>query len=209
MKNKNHWYDGMFYDKVIAPNQDKAFQTVKEIINNDSVILDVGCGTGRMAFRLWDKYRKYTGIDLSIRNIDTAKKKLCKKLSEKIEYIHADAYTYLKGSDIKYDYAVLSYVIHEMDEPYRVPLLKLLSQHADKIIMVDYLVPRPGGFTDVINGMVEYFAGREHHRNFRTYVANEGLYGLARESGLKIIEEIINKPFTAHIAVLKDRAQNS
>ena len=209
MRNKNHWYDGVFYDKVIAPNQDKAFETVKEKINKDSNVLDVGCGTGRMAFRLSDKYRSYTGIDLSIKNINNAKKKLSGENSERIKYIHTDAYRYLKGSEAKYDYAVLSYVIHEMDEPYRVPLLKLLSQHADKIIMVDYLVPRPGGFTDVINGMVEYFAGREHHRNFRTYVANEGLYGLVRESGLKIIEEIINKPFTAHIAVLKDRAQNS
>jgi len=23
-ENKNHWYDGLFYDKFIAPNQDKA-----------------------------------------------------------------------------------------------------------------------------------------------------------------------------------------
>jgi len=204
MKNKNHWYDGMFYDKVIAPNQDKVFETVKVIISNDSVILDVGCGTGRMAFRLWDKYRKYTGIDLSIRNIDTAKKKLCKKLSEKIEYIHADAYTYLKGSDIKYDYAVLSYVIHEINEPDRVPLLKLLSQHAENIIIVDYLVPRPGGFTDRINGIVEYVAGREHYLNFKSYVSNGGLRGLARQSELNITKEIIDSPKTAHIAVIKN-----
>ncbi|MFA7359749.1 MAG: class I SAM-dependent methyltransferase [Candidatus Kapaibacterium sp.] len=204
MKNKNHWYDGMFYDKVIAPNQDKAFETVKEIISNDSVILDVGCGTGRMAFRLWDKYRKYTGIDLSIRNIDTAKKKLCKLLSEKIEYIHADAYTYLKGSDIKYDYAVLSYVIHEINESDRVPLLKLLSKHAENIIIVDYLVPRPGGFTDKINGIVEFVAGREHYRNFKSYVSKGGLRGLAHQSKLSITKEITDNPKTAHITVMKE-----
>ena len=75
MTNKNHWYDGTFYDKVIAPNQDKAFLGVKKIISNDSVILDVGCGTGRMALRRWGKSSTYTGIVLSIRNINTAKKK--------------------------------------------------------------------------------------------------------------------------------------
>lgn len=203
MTNKNHWYDGTFYDKVIAPNQDKAFLGVKKIISNDSVILDVGCGTGRMALRLWGKYSKYTGIDLSIRNINTAKKKLCKLLSEKVEYIHADAYSYLQSSDTKYYYAVLSYVIHEIDEPERVPLLNLLSKHSENIIIVDYLVPRPGGFTDRINGVVEYVAGREHYRNFKSYVLNGGLKGLARQSGLEITKEISNIPKTAHTVVMK------
>ena len=203
MTNKNHWYDGSFYDKVIAPNQDEAFEGVKKIISNDSVILDAGCGTGRMAFRLWGKYRKYTGIDLSIRNINTAKNKLCKLLSEKIEYIHADAYSYLQSSDTKYDYAVLSYVIHEIDEHERVPLLKLLSKHSENIIVVDYLVPRPGGFTDRINGVVEYVAGRAHYRNFKSYVLKGGLQGLSRQSGLKIIKEISNIPKTAHTVVMK------
>ena len=51
-ENKNHWYDGLFYDKIIAPNQDRAFQIVKSLINKNSSVLDVGCGTGRLAFQL-------------------------------------------------------------------------------------------------------------------------------------------------------------
>lgn len=203
MTNKNHWYDGVFYDKVIAPNQDRAFEAVKEIISHESAILDVGCGTGRMAFRLWDRFRKYTGIDLSKRNINTAKKKLCPLLAEKIEYIHTDAYSYLKGSDMKFDYAVLSYVIHEMNEGERVPLLKFLAGYTYNIILIDYLVPRRGGFTDKVNGIVEFMAGREHYRNFKSYVFKGGLRGLAEQSGLNITKEITDIPETAHITVLK------
>ncbi|MBK7710882.1 MAG: hypothetical protein IPJ37_07995 [Bacteroidales bacterium] len=51
-ENKNHWYDGWFYDKIIAPNQDKLFGQIKNIIEQGSDIIDVGCGTGRPEFSL-------------------------------------------------------------------------------------------------------------------------------------------------------------
>lgn len=33
IENKNHWYDGLFYDKFIAPNQDKSYRIIKKIIS--------------------------------------------------------------------------------------------------------------------------------------------------------------------------------
>ncbi len=50
MTNKDHWYDGQFFDRFIAPNQDNVFARVREIITDGSSVLDVGCGTGRLAF---------------------------------------------------------------------------------------------------------------------------------------------------------------
>jgi hypothetical protein len=32
-KNKYHWYDGAFFDIFIAPNQDKLFGQIKNLIN--------------------------------------------------------------------------------------------------------------------------------------------------------------------------------
>jgi SAM-dependent methyltransferase len=203
IKNKNHWYDGLFYDKLIAPNQDKAFEIVKSVIREEASVLDVGCGTGRLSFQLSGKCRKVDGIDLSARNIRTAMKTLSANPKGNIEFFHSGADMRLKQSVMKYDYAVLSYVIHEINIDERAGLLKLLASEVGEIIIVDYLVPRPAGITDFINGLVEFAAGREHYRNFKSFVENGGINGLVRETGLKIIREITNKPVTSHIAVLK------
>jgi len=42
-KNEHHWYDGWFYDSFIAPNQDKLFGQIKNLIEPQSIIIDVGC----------------------------------------------------------------------------------------------------------------------------------------------------------------------
>ena len=202
IKNKNHWYDGLFYDKLIAPNQDKAFQTVRNLIHEGASVLDVGCGTGRMAFQLYDKCKKITGIDLSVSNIRIAKKKLSSNQKNNIEFFHTDAYMLLSETG-KYDYAVLSYVIHEIGMDERAGLLKFLASEVNEIIIVDYMVPENGGITEIINCIVEYAAGREHYRNFKSYVSGNGIRGLAEKCGLKIIKEITNTPVTVHIAVLK------
>jgi SAM-dependent methyltransferase len=200
--NKKHWYDGIFYDRVIAPNQDKAFKTAKEIIRGHSSVLDVGCGTGRLSFQLADKCKKTDGIDLSEKNIRVAEKNLRLNPSDRISFYHTDAENFLKVNRNHYDYSVLSYVIHEIDEPDRVPLLKILSEYTDAIIIIDYLAPRPKGFANLINGIVEFVAGKEHYKNFKSYVFNGGIHGLAEKSGLNIIEEVQDSPKTAHIAVL-------
>ena len=47
IENLKHWYDGWFYDNFLAPNQDNAYKIIKNFIDDDSTVLDAGCGTGR------------------------------------------------------------------------------------------------------------------------------------------------------------------
>ncbi len=202
-ENKNHWYDGLFYDIVIAPNQDKSFRLTKNIIEENSTVVDVGCGTGRFSFNFHDKVKLIDGIDLSETNINLAKRKLSKKNLSNINFFHSDVEKFFENGKHKYDYAVMSYVIHEIDEALRVNILRLLSNHVNKVILIDYLVPRPRNYWNWLNEAVEFVAGKEHYTNFKSYVKNGGIKGLAEAGGLKLISEIRNNPSTSHIVILE------
>lgn len=206
-QNKNHWYDGLFYDVFIAPNQDKSFRLVKSIIKENSDVLDVGCGTGRFSFSVEDKVNKVDGVDLSERNIKVAMNKLTKKNSPKIKFYHSEINYFFENGDKHYDYAVMSYVIHEVDEHLRNNILKTLSENADKVILIDYMHPRPSSYWSWLNEAVEFVAGREHYSNFKSYLKNNGLRGLAEQNKLKITKEIKNTPSTSHIVVLEKEKQ--
>ncbi len=205
MEDKYHWYDGLFYDKLIAPNQDRMFGKIKVIIEPDSEILDVGCGTGRLEFFLADKCKKITGIDLSKKNIKLAEQNLEKSNAGNIVFRHTGFDNFIKNNSHTFDYVITTYVIHELPYKERLSLLKGVSGIAEKIIVGDYLVPRPRGFWSVLNEIVEFAAGKDHYDNFKSFVRHEGIAGLLDQSGLEIHQEIKNQPSTSYIAVLKPK----
>ncbi len=202
MNNKDHWYDGWFYDKFVAPNQDKMFGQIIEFIEPNTSVIDVGCGTGRFSFSIADKVNKIVAIDLSKKNIDTANNTLKRNSNSKISFYHTNL-KHLLSQNHHFDYAVMTYVIHEVNPALRINLLNEMSQIADKIIIGDYLVPVSKGFWSVFNEAVEYFAGKDHYSNFKHFKANDGLNGLAKSTGLKVIDEIKNTPSTSQVLVLR------
>ena len=82
-------------------------------------------------------------------------------------------------------------------------ILRTLSQKAYKIIIIDYLAPKPQSAWRFLNEVVEFAAGAGHYKNFKSYIKNNGIEGLAEQSGLKIIHEIKNRPSASHIALLQ------
>jgi SAM-dependent methyltransferase len=201
-KNKHHWYDGWFYDTLIAPNQDRLFAQIKNLVDPQSNIIDVGCGTGRLEFTLADKCKSVLGIDLSESNIVRANKMLLQHPNPKISFKHRNLSEIISEGQVHFDFAILTYVIHEIDEAERISLLAELASVTDKIIIGDYLVPRPRVFGSIFTEVIEFIAGAEHYRNFKSYVANGGIYYLANQAGLKILTEISNHPLTNQIVIL-------
>lgn len=201
LPNKDHWYDGWFYDTVIAPNQDRMFKQIRALIVPNSSVIDIGCGTGRFSFSVADKCSNVVGIDISRRNIDRANETLLKYSNEKISFLHAGIGEILADRIRHFDYAVMTYVLHEIDEDQRVRLLRDAARIADTVIIGDYLVPQPAGFWNGLNEVVEFAAGREHYKNYKHFVANGGLHQLLRQAGLKLVREVQNNPSTSHLVL--------
>jgi len=202
VENKYHWYDGWFYDRFIAPNQDRLFGQIKNLIEPNSKIIDIGCGTGRFSFSISDKCKSILGIDLSKRNIERANHSFAKNQNEKISFQHKSVNDIISDGKEHFDYAVITYVIHEVDEGERVNLLNEISLVADKIIIGDYLVPKPNGFSSILNEIVEFAAGSEHYKNYKSFVANGGIDGLASKAKLNIISELKNQTSSSHLVIL-------
>jgi SAM-dependent methyltransferase len=202
MTNKNHWYDGQFYDHFIAPHQDAAFAHLRRMIPAGSTVLDVGCGTGRLAVQLTDRCESIDAIDLSTRNINVARRTLQKGAKGNIRFHHVDVLQFLEEDRRQFDIATMSYVIHEIEESQRTRILQALSVSARSIILVDYLVPQPPGFGKWLNTAVEFAAGIDHHRNFRSFVKANGLRGLAERAGLEALAEQKDDPPSTHILQL-------
>jgi len=201
INNKNHWYDGAFYDYIIAPNQTKLFNQIKQLISKQSTVLDVGCGTGYLPFLLADKCISITGIDLSKRNIDKANQNLLKYKSKSSQFVHTPIEFLNSNSLIRYDYATITYVVHEIDEKDRLPLLESMFRVANIVIISDYLTPQPHSFSGFITKIVEFIAGKSHYRNFKNFQRNNGLNGIIEKGNYELITEIIND--TNRIVVLK------
>jgi SAM-dependent methyltransferase len=201
-ENKYHWYDGWFYDKILAPNQKILFGQIIDLIEPGKSIIDIGCGTGYFDFLVAHKCESTLGIDISERNINRATYNLKNNPSNKIQFSHSTI-QYIKQLKVKkFDYAILTYVIHEVNENERIELLKDIISISNYIIIGDFLVPHPNLFDKISTNTVEFLAGKEHYRNFRNYYKKGGISYLSTRSGLKIIKEIKNQPLGTHIALL-------
>jgi len=201
-ENKNHWYDGWFYDIFVAPNQDTLFGQIKNLIEPNSSVIDVGCGTGRFSFLIAGKCKLVLGIDISQRNINRANRKLLQNPDDKISFQHTTLNQLISEKKGYFDYAVSTYVIHEVDEAERINHIKEMSLIADKIIIGDYLYPNKIGLWNILNEAVEFAAGRNHYRNYKNFMANGGLKKIASEAGLKLIAENKEQPLTSHLVIL-------
>jgi SAM-dependent methyltransferase len=183
------WYDGLIYAVGADPMFRKAREMIVDHIPEESKVIDVCCGTGALVFRIAGRCEHVTGVDYSRGMIDYAEKEKGIKGLTNVEFVHTDATDLSRYQDHVFDYAVLSFTLHEMPRDIRLPVLKEAARVSDHVIIVDHMIPMPMNTAGIIDLYLEFNAGYDNFLDFLTFQDNGGLDGLVRELGLTIQEE--------------------
>jgi ubiquinone/menaquinone biosynthesis C-methylase UbiE len=138
-------------------------------------VLDVCCGTGDQTFHYARAGIMATGIDLDPNMLKLAGKE--KRKTTNVSFQRADA-CYLPFKDNSFDYASISLALHEKERAARdkiISEMKRVVRKGGALIFLDFQVPPPKKMLPYLVRVLEFFAGRNHHRCFRDYLAQGGL----------------------------------
>jgi ubiquinone/menaquinone biosynthesis C-methylase UbiE len=128
-KSRRKWDESKFWSNV-APGYDdwikRAFEDqyrvnrpkFRSYMQPDDVVLEIGCGTGDIAFFIADKCKKVVGIDISVEMIKVANAKKNEVREKNIDFHEADAY-YLPFDDSSFDKVLCCNVLQTMKQPER------------------------------------------------------------------------------------------
>ena len=97
-------------------------------VDEDDVVLDVGCGNGALSYDVAKKAKKVVGIELNEKNISFAKERYSE---ENIEYICGDALKDLPNE--KFDAIIMSNVLEHIEN--RVEFLERLREKAARFLI--------------------------------------------------------------------------
>ena len=189
VKEVNHWHDGIAYAVGIDPMGRRLREIAAAYIVDDSKVIDIACGTGAFVFYIAERCKQVTGVDHSIGMINYANKEKRSKGLTDVEFVCADAANLSLYQDHIFDYAVLSFTIHEMPPPIRLPVLREAIRIAEQVIIADYTIPMPMNSAGMINLYLEFTAGYDHLRGFLNFRDHRGLDSLIEEAGLRVEEE--------------------
>jgi hypothetical protein len=103
----------------------------------------------------------------------------------------------------KFDYAILSLILHEMPELTREEIMQNVMSVAHQILILDYHAPQPLNFLGISIRMIEFLAGREHYKNFNNFLHLGRLSYLLESNKLKIISHKTNRSKTFSILLCK------
>jgi putative AdoMet-dependent methyltransferase len=84
----------------------------KSATTSDSVVLDLGCGTGNLSLR-FKHFKRLVCVDISNNMLDIARSKLADL--DNVEFVKADLLEYFEGPSI-FDAIVSTYAIHHLTE---------------------------------------------------------------------------------------------
>jgi len=138
-------------------------------------VLDLGCGTGELVFKLSGKVKKAIGLDVDKNMIKYAQLKKEKFVLNNIEFINEDINNTSFLTKNKFDFIILSMVLHQLRKNDADGIISLIKDKTKNIIFADYMSPLPETIAGKGAKIIERIAGEEHSKNFRDYQSLGGL----------------------------------
>lgn len=166
---------GWFYGNFIDPVLERMRKRIALEIQPGEKVIDVACGTGAQVFEFTEKASLAVGIDLSKSMIAKAQKTNTTKKINNAHFYVENATELSRFEDDHFDVATMSLALHQFDPEMHFHILNEMKRMAKKIIIVDYAVPLPQNYAGFGCRVAEFFAGGEHHTNFKKYYKLGGL----------------------------------
>jgi ubiquinone/menaquinone biosynthesis C-methylase UbiE len=177
-----------FYDRVIdpinAPLRDAAIRLAGP--TESTTVLDVGCGTGSFVAAFLEAGASASGLDLSDAMLAIARERIPNG-----EFHTGDA-TAMPFDDGTFDLTCASLFLHELEPDIRDGVLREMARitaPGGRLLVIDYRIGSlrvKGWVSRTVSTVAERFAGRDHYRNWRTFMKEGGIPAAVERSGMSI-----------------------
>ncbi len=108
---------------------------IKELnLNNNASCLEIGCGTGRVLQKILNRYKSYTGIDLSSKTISRAKEHF---VADNLVFICADFLEYKFSQKFDIIYSTLTFMHINNKEKALSKIYFLLNDGGKFVLSID------------------------------------------------------------------------
>ncbi|MBN1336789.1 MAG: class I SAM-dependent methyltransferase [Deltaproteobacteria bacterium] len=178
--------NGTFYTLFIDPLLAGIRKEVASLVGPGESVIDIACGTGALSLTLARHAGHVTGLDLSEDMVRTARRKAERRKLDNTSFEVHDVTDLSVHPSGRFDVAVTSMAMHPFDRAEAVKVLSEMKRIARRVIVADYACPMPPGPAAMVAWGIECLASGDHYRNFKVYMKDRGLTGLAETAGLGI-----------------------
>jgi len=179
------WFKSKTADRVLKPVRD----SIIDLIEPKSNVLEIGCGTGQLLFDLREKINFGVGLDIDQQMINFSVNKVEKLNVKNLAFFKARIETIKDCSDpippdSKVDICTATLCIHEMKQDVALAALNEMTNLSKKVIIADFSRARSLRAKMAIE-IDEAISG--HYSQYRAYKQNGYYPYLASLSNLNIV----------------------
>lgn len=184
---RSRFYDGAIYASVLDRLTSGLRSVVVRQVGEAKRVLEVGSGTGSLAFELAKRSGEVVGAELSPSMVDHAEARRRAEGHDHVRFVLGDVRHSLRDVESgHFDRATMVLALHEMPTDARVPVLREVARLARELLVVDFAVPMPLNRAGLRNRTFEVLAGPEHYLAFRDFYARGGTPAIAEAAGLDV-----------------------